>query len=310
LGAVIPVAATAAYYWLEDAFGDMIDGTLVFPFTDLNRGGQSFGDRLGRIEQVVATYYPETAVLFYGGLVLLLLLVALRLARGRHDLHDVVRNDPLVNVVFASLLLVAAVSASDFQGYPDLYPLLPYAALGVGGGFALLLERFTRAGLRRLGSGIAVTAAAVLVLVSWFAYSHYTAEALNTEGLRHQRNTAGKIERLLDGGETLYALGNATPLVLTDRRNPSPYIYLSAGVDTWVVDHTPGGLSGWHAQIVADDPAIIVKGGPWGGEIADATERWLAREYPQIRVGGLTLFLKPSVYARAERRGLVRPRPD
>jgi hypothetical protein len=229
----------------------------------------------------------------------------LRLTRDRDRLLEVIKTDPLINVVLASFLLVAAVSASDFQGYPDVYPLLPYAAVGVGGGFALLLNRLNRAGLPRLGSGIAVTAAAVLVVVSWFAYSHYTSEAPNTEGLRHERAAAAKIERLLDDGETMYALGNVMPLVLTGRQNPSPYIYLAAGVDAWVVDHTPGGLAGWQAEIVADDPAVIVKGGPWGGEIADAMESWLARNYTEIRVGGLTLFLKPSVYERAARRGLV-----
>ncbi|PZS34040.1 MAG: hypothetical protein DLM61_04270, partial [Pseudonocardiales bacterium] len=49
-------------------------------------------------------------------------------------------REPLVSVVLISLVLDAAYSVSDFQGAPDLYPLLPYPALGFGGAAALLVS--------------------------------------------------------------------------------------------------------------------------------------------------------------------------
>ena len=38
---------------------------------------------------------------------------------------------------------------------------------------------------------------------------------------------------------TFYALGDPAPLVLMQRRNLSPEIYLAAGVDAWVIEHKP-----------------------------------------------------------------------
>jgi hypothetical protein len=100
-----------------------------------------------------------------------------------------------------------------------------------------------------------------------------------------------------------YVYGDPTPLVLTGLRSRSPYIYLAAGVDNWVIDHTPGGLAGWQAQIAADDPPMIILSGGWKGEVAEAIEGWLETRYPSVRRGELKVFLRPSNYEQAERSG-------
>jgi hypothetical protein len=110
---------------------------------------------------------------------------------------------------------------------------------------------------------------------------------------------------LLEEGERPYALGNPTPLVLTGLRSPSRYIYLSAGVDRWISDHTPGGIKGWQAEIAADDPPMIILGGPWRGEIAREMRSWVRANYRRVKKAGLIMFLSPRTYERAERRRLV-----
>ena len=48
---------------------------------------------------------------------------------------------PLVLVVGGTLAAQVLYAVTDFQGYPDLYPLLVYAAIGFGGAVALVVRR-------------------------------------------------------------------------------------------------------------------------------------------------------------------------
>jgi hypothetical protein len=149
---------------------------------------------------------------------------------------------------------------------------------------------------------VGIATAAALVTTSWISYS---AGVPNERGLLRQRAQAARIERLLDGNDTLYALGNPVPLVLTGRRNPSPYVILIGGFDAWVVARTRGGFDGWTDEIRADDPEVIVEAGWRGTPLSRQMTGWLKREYALIRMRPLLVFVKPEILARAERRGFV-----
>jgi hypothetical protein len=300
-GAAIPLAATAAYFLLERALDDLVDGVFIFPVTHLERPNLSLLERLERIVRTVNEHYGETRVLFWGGLAILLVLCGTRLAQRRAELWSVVRADPFVNVVIATFLPIAAVSATDFQGYPDLYPALPYAAVGIGGGFAILLQRIAPARVPALGAGVSAAAVIALVAVSWVAYSD---DLPRDTGLLRQRSEAARIEQLLGSDGTLYALGNPVPLVLTERRNPSRYVYLEAGVDQWVVDHTPGAFDGWTEEIRADEPTVVIFDA-WRSRLARRMRAWLRADYLHVRSSRLRVFVDPAVRARAEAAGFV-----
>jgi hypothetical protein len=204
-------------------------------------------------------------------------------------------------VVIPTFLGIVAFSLTDFQGYPDLYPLLPYAALGVGGAVALAAAQIRVPRLRQVAAALSVAAVALLVGLTWSSYTDSYERSLPLPTLR---DDAARLDRILDPGETLYALGDPTPLVLTRRRNPSRYIYLRSGVDRWVIRHTRGGLAGWEAQIRASG-AEIVTVGAWGTGIAHKIKRYLKSIYgPPSRLGPWTVFVKPAVRERAARRGI------
>jgi hypothetical protein len=306
---VIPVLVTAVYYWLEGALDELVDGAFVFPVTHLQRQDESVVHRLDRVRMTIADWYPGTGFLIYGGVVALLVIICLRIGGSRGGLSALVRTDPLIHVILSSFLLLAAVSTVDFQGYPDLYPLLPYAALGIGGAFRLVLGRFEHG---RLPVEWLAAAGAVLALVvaSWLSYSNFTAEAFTADKLPVQRRYSEKMEQFLDEGERPFVLGDTTSLILTGLRTSNQYSFLASGVDGWVVDHTPGGVDGWQAEILAADPPLVVLDGPWRGEIARDMRRWLRDEYRRIRRGELILYLPPATYERALRRGVVRGQSD
>jgi hypothetical protein len=189
--------------------------------------------------------------------------------------------------------VVAGFSALDFQGYPDAYPLLPYAALGLAGAVAYVVR------LPVLRPA-AVAAATLAVALAWTQFSTGRAEATT---LAAQRTEAADIQRLLDPGDTIYALGDPTPLVLTDRTNASRYIFLSSGVAAWQLRTMPDGFDGWMREIRASNPAVIVVHG-WHGALEHEVAVWLRPRYVRAYVGCWRVFLRPDVAHRAAARGV------
>ena len=262
LGAAVPLAVTVAYFALTGALGDFVQAAFVFPVQGLHRTPETVGQRLGHIAAVVHQNYD--AVLVWSGLALLVVLAALRRWWA----------------VLGSFAAIAVFSALDFQGYPDVYPLLPYAALGIGGAVAV-------AGRLR---PIAVVGLAVLAATSWTQFAP-------ADGLAVQSAQAASIERLLRPGETLYTLGDPTPLVLTGRRNASRYVFLGSGVGQWDEMHTPGGFGGWMGDIRAANPAVVVLHG-WRSALERRVAAWLHTQYVPAWDGSWRVFLRPDVAVR------------
>lgn len=289
-GAALPLAVTTVYFWLSGALGDFVQAAFAFPVTGLQRTPETVGERLGHIAATVHDHYQGDVVQFWAGLGLLLVLAGAQLSRRRF-------GDPLVSVVLPTLVVIAGFSALDFQGYPDVYPLLPYAALGLAGGVAFLVRHVRLPVLRPA----AVAALAVVVVTTW---TQFSADPAAAGALAGQRTEAAEIQRLLNPGDAVYALGDPTPLVLTGLRNPSRFVFLASGVAAWQMARTRGGFAGWMADIRAAHPAVIVLHG-WRGMLERRVAAWLHAKYDPALIGCWRVFLRPDVLARAKARGVV-----
>lgn len=300
VGAAVPVALTAAYFLLAGAFGDLVEAAFVFPATGIKRGQETVAQRIEHIAWVIDHYYRLSGVLFWVGVILLLAVVVLHLVSRRARMLEAVTH-PLVLVVTTTFVVIAAFSATDFQGYPDAYPLLPYAALGFGGATALVLERLTVPGVRR--AAFAAAAAFVLLLTSYsvVAFSHH---GNARGGLTAQRRDACTLVNVLGPNGTLQSLGDPRPLVLTHRTNPNRFVYLASGVAGWHVDHLTGGLRGWEREIAAADPAAIVNKG-WHAPLRLQLQGWLQANYQPGRLGQWYLYLGKGVDRAATSRGVI-----
>jgi 4-amino-4-deoxy-L-arabinose transferase-like glycosyltransferase len=287
LGTAVPLAALSVYFWITGAFGDFVQAAFVFPVEGLYRRHETVGERVTHIARIVDIYYHGAVVQFWAGLALLVVLSAVALWQRRF-------RDPLVRIVLPTFAVIAAFSALDFQGYPDVYPLLPYAALGLAGAVAYVV----RVPVLRPA---AVAAAALAVAVAWTSFSTGRAEATT---LMAQETEATAIQRLLAPGDTILALGDPTPLVLTDRANASRYIFLSSGVAAWQLRSMPHGFDGWMQQIHAENPAVIVLHG-WHGRLKQQVGARLRAEYVPAYVGCWRVFLRPDVASRAATSGVA-----
>jgi hypothetical protein len=283
-GAAIPLVAIVLYLALAGDLSQFIDASFTFPATGLHRGHETVGDRIGVIAHVVNRFYHHSVVLFWAGLALL----PLALLRRRLD-------RPTIAIVLATLLGFIAISATDFQGYPDLFPLLPYAAIGVAGVVAVAVDE--------LGKAAIAIALVGMVVLCGLTYERYVGSGPRLS-LSRQRAFAARVDRLVGPGQRLYALGDPTPLVLTKRRNPTRWIYLGSGVDDWAIKHDFGSLAGWQAEIRAVDPPVIVMN-TWVSHRAKQMAAWLAKTYgPPRTFHGTRIYVKPSLRARAKQLGI------
>ena len=292
-GAAIPLVATVLFLLIDGGLPQFIEASFTFPATGLHRGHVTLGGNIDTIVNVVNVHYVHARVLFWAGLALLIAILASWIVRRREVF--------VAAVVGGTLLAVIAVSVADFQGYPDLYPLLPYAAIGIGGGVAELARRIRGLWPRRIAAGLALAAVAALAVLS----AHWYATAPSAgPSLRAERSAALKIRRALDPGERLYALGDPTPLVLAGVRNPVRWIYLGSGVDSWAIHHDFGSLAAWQAEIRQVDPPIVVVN-LWDSGHGRAMRRWLEATYGgHTYLGHWKVYAKPAIRARAAARGI------
>ena len=169
----------------------------------------------------------------------------------------------------------------DFQSDPDTLPLLPYGAIGVGG-----------AGRRvDLLRADATVCGAVSRPRSWSwdrrgdalrsCGTSYVDKWGNDHKLLVQlRGGVRARSRRRPGMDQLVSLGNPEVFVLTKRRSPTNYIYLSSGVDKWKIKHTKGGLKAWVHEIIAEHPAVINVDG-WQTAWTKAMTRFLREQRVQ-----------------------------
>lgn len=311
-GFVVPVGAVSLYFVGVGAFGTFVDAAFVQPAT----GAQSyrgFDRSVELVSGVVNQYEHLDRWTFWIGIGVLLALAVDRVTIGRvatgrgtgsQGWLDAAR-DPLVCVVALTLAALLAFSVRDFQNYPDLDPLLPYPALGLGG-LALRLRtvatRVSRAPLVRVAVP-AVCAVLVLALLVTSVAGFGTTPRDRTVSLGLQRAQACALNDVAGPG-TLDSLGDTPTLALTDRTNPDNFVAFAGGVVQWKLAHLPGGIAGWQRQISAEHPALITLN-LWSGPIQDRMAAWLRRHYYRTDIGSLRVFLDPAARARARRLGIV-----
>ena len=199
-------------------------------------------------------------------------------------------------LVVVPLLFFLAFSLVDFQSYPDAYPFLPLAAFGIACGAASAIRWMDGRGLRPAALAIVGTASVVVVVLTWAGTAAQASR--RGQGSAHAAANAATAERILGPDGTFYALGDPAPLVLMQRRNPSPEIYLAAGVDAWVIEHKPGDSRAWTQEIAAAQPDMVISSG-WHGRTAARMRDWLRSVFERIQIGDGGAFVTPEVRGRA-----------
>ena len=299
VGAAVPVVATVIGFAIGGALDDLVNAAFVFPATDVVRASVTFTGRFSRIADVIHASYGVSGVLLWVGLAAVVICSAVHLLRRRGDIAGALR-EPLICVVLATGLVEMAYAVYDFQGYPDVYPLLPYGAVGLGALTMLGVRLVGTARARQAVTAVAVAAVAALAGFSWSWFG----DASDKGVFQQQRASACTVERLLGPTGSLVALGNPAFVAMTHRRNPDQFIYLGSGVDEWKINHTDGGFDGWVAQVLARQPGVIAIGGWWDLRRDQMVAALRAAGYASRYAGTWHLLLSPVTLASARTDGV------
>lgn len=160
---------------------------------------------------------------------------------------------------------------TSFEGWPDVFPFLPFAAAGLAGLAHLLVSRVDGATAVRVGGGVVA-----LLVVATAA----TAFLDRSSALHSQRRHVTASLAALDHPDLL-AVSNPTPLVLARQRNPIRY-QLFVGAQRFYLNATlPGGLAGLGREVGELAPTVIT--------VFGRPQQWLrpVLEQDYVRVGPL-----------------------
>ena len=266
VGGLIPTAICAFYFVVVGAFKDFLDGfflinaqyTEAVPFSRHPRAlWRAFENAYG-----VSLYF-----LVVGMATLLALAVVTLLVKSRRQASN-----------GASLIAIGAAAAwgvvwtyHDINGWPDLFVVLPFGAVGIGA--------LTHEVVRRTSAKVALSAAIawVVLAVTVATVSAVDSARHGNEVLSRERESVETVFDNLPADSTLQSIEAPQPLVLSGKTNPSPIQMFGAGFDDYVDDTYPGGLEGYGEWIGRESPTVLaVYGGvpPWLQEtIATQYER-------------------------------------
>ena len=154
-------------------------------------------------------------------------------------------------VLGAGGLVAGAWSCYALNGAPDLFVVLPFAALGAGAALTLVVRTLPIATARR------VTAAVVVVAVAAaFAESVTT----RSSDLVAERRAVTRVAAALAPGSTILSINSPEVLVLLERRNPYRYQLSTSATAPFMDDHLEGGLAAYADRIRRLRPALIAVG--------------------------------------------------
>jgi hypothetical protein len=252
-GSASPLIVLIVYYAASGYLGSLFQGLFVYPLTGVQRTPRTIGHRLHFFVADIARLYGPGAILFWGGLLLMLAAVVWTVGSARSQWRTALLS-PIVLLISFSFVTQVAYVLYDYIGYPHTYPLLPYAAVGFGFAVAQLVHRLSPLHARRATAALAaaVTALAVTCAVV------YSKPTPRDGQLPNEQAGACAIQRSLVPGTPLWVIDNMVPLVLLHRRQPDNFPYVGGGLDIWKVRHTSGGFDGWMRQIQDSRASIVI----------------------------------------------------
>ena len=177
-------------------------------------------------------------------------------------------------LVLGSGALVAGLwSGYAINGGPDLFVVLPFAALGVAAAVDLARSRLSPTAGRRVAG--AVVAVAVV-------YAGVEAVSTRDHRLPAERRDVTRMVAALPTGSTLLSIYAPEVMVLAHRHNPYPWQLTESSIAPFLDDHLDGGLASYADSIARRRPTLIAVG-------RHATDGWLQpvldQEYTRVGAG-------------------------
>lgn len=258
VGGAVPVAVCAVWFAVTGSLRGAMDAFLLINVR------YTIADpllpKIGEAWQDLQAAYGVSLWLLIGGLVAL---VVRSLAALRKEARD--EDASLVVLIAFTLgaLVGLAWNLRDYDAWPDLFPVLPLAAVGVGGLYVAVAKRLPST------AGVVV---AVVLSVAATVTAVQESVTTRDERLVTQRESVADVLAQVPAGATITSVEAPQALVLTRRTNPTRHQMFTSGLQDYVEDTWPGGIEGFRREMVEAKPTLIVFGDPISDEWRAAIE--------------------------------------
>ena len=267
-GGLVPSAVTVCYYLAAGALTRAIGGFIVINAEYTHQ--PSVLKRPRAISAMLWSAYDWTLPLVIGGLVALVVLGARAVGSARR---------PTASSVARRLAVCAAGGVAGtvwtlmvVNGGPDLFELLPFAALGLAGPSVLLVGRLPRRA--------ALTGVVALVSLGIVAAGVESVTTRN-HGLLLERADVRAVLGTQARDATIVSLGAPQVLALAGRDDPLPYQLMTRNEQRYLDATYPMGMPGFLHTLMDLRPTFVVVGRSSRNRWPDP---WLEQDYR--RVGG------------------------
>ena len=285
LGAAIPLAVVLTYFYASGALGDLWAWSITYNYSVFGpEAERTIGAAFDHLWIILRrTFERDTILVVVGMIGLLVFLVERMIAKIKHrgaftspDLfRDAVVFPPLIYLVFSLI---------NFQGGPDSIPFFPF--IGVFAGWAIVrfsrliapVERRLR--LEPLLAGICVSA--MIALVLWRAVSYHP----GGQTLQDQYVAMKPLSDLLGPNDRIYVHGSVEILVLLNRPNLNPYVFLDWGADDFAASRKGASFEAMIDQMEAQAPKLVSISRLRKVNHADDFRRWVDEHYEKLNLVG------------------------
>jgi hypothetical protein len=266
VGGTISLVLCSAYFLAMGAWDVFYEG-----FIGINArysGTQAFSDHPDYIVGVVRDAYGASLWLFLFGLVALIAAgvasIAIQSRRSRPDRR-------LVAAFSAATVVALAFTWRNINGWPDLFVLLPGAALGVGAAVSELEARLSARAVLAIATGWALVAS---------VYAGVYAVTERSHVLARENASVDAVLSSMPDDATMLSVEAPQVMVLSDRTNPTRYQMFPRSLLRYMDDSYPGGVDGFVDWLAAYEPTILAVHGvnPW-------LEPVLAKQYKRVGTG-------------------------
>jgi len=169
-----------------------------------------------------------------------------------------------------------------FNAAPYLLPLFPFLALFAGRCISLLTARLRSAGKVEFTTGMSAATLLLIAAVTLWRGINFQYERGLT--LQAQDKDFEVISKVLSADDKIYVHGSLEILVLTNRPNLNPYVFLDWGKDDYLAAGTVEGFSAVVDEMEKQAPKVVAL-----ARLQKVTHRadltkWVEQHYDDLKV--------------------------
>ncbi len=246
VGGLVPTAVALVVFAASGALGTAVAGFVTASLGNPHQASllSAPGTTLG----FLWTHYQLSLVLVLLGSIALLLVggrTALRArAAGRAWAPQELGTVALAVGGLTGLLWLAVA----INGPPDLFEVLPFAAVGAAAGVLALVRRLARPATGAVLVGVVAAAVALAVV-----------ESVSTSGhlLVRQRTDVAAVLAAAPTGSTLLSINAPEVMALAGRANPTAYQVFDRSIDQYLSSVDPGGVATYAGYVAQTRPTLL-----------------------------------------------------